>query len=510
MIDSEFENKLIYNEFSTEQREHFFKRSNHKFLHNIDTFYYSVLLYNDFDTNTDDENVIYLRNYFKRFGTDSFDVCTPIHIDNCNVQLNYRNFSFGGFYKTCIECPEEFDIFIADSVPTDITSQIIVQIRSCSLWLNGVQKAFEKSYEVIQAICEQFKLQVQEVKENRIDYCWHTNCIQRADVYLAPQRFADMEVSRFNRINYQYQLKKINNEIESDYISLGKRSDKCFVRIYLKSKEVVEKGYKSWFLKLWFFNGLINFYDLYVYERLFILRKWKKIDVVRLQFYLEFGSNDLYKHLIHQLIDSDNLDYTAINKLANELTPAVTMIINIEYQTTRKSSKSYCLIKYKDNSKYGVAARIYDYLDNRRMITDYLTHSTLRLVDLTKDSNKSRAPYTDFWNRLRNTKQIDVSCSNNRVKLIREYARNLDKELVKKRMCNAVVTYTLYCKGINEDKIRDDVVGAMVRLNDNDIENMKRFKGKKIKQLNHQNFNGMLENANCNIGFIDLESGELL
>lgn len=50
----------------------------------------------------------------------------------------------------------------------------------------------------------------------------------------------------------------------------------------------------------------------------------------------------------------------------------------------------------------------------------------------------------------------------------------------------------------------------MVRLNDNDMKNMKRFKTRKIKQLNHQNFDGMLDNANCNIGLINLESGELL
>lgn len=510
MINDNAKNCLIYSEFSKEQQEHFFNRIDQKFLHNIDTFYYSVLLYNDFDRNTEDSSVIALRKYFKSLESDSFDVCIPVHIENCDEQLNYRNFTFSAYYNNCIECPDEFDIFIADSVPTDITSQIVVQHRSCGLWLRGCQASFEKSYIVLQALCSKFDLQIQEVKENRIDYCWHTNCIQRADVYFAPQKFAEMEVSRFKRINYQYQLKKINNEIESDYISLGKRSDKCFVRIYLKSKEVVEQGYKSWFLKLWYFNGLINFYDLYVYERLFVLRNWKKIDVVRLQYYLEFGSDQVKKKKINDLLDADNLDYTAINTLANELVPPVTMILNIEYQTTRKSSKSYCLIKYKDNSKYGVAARIYDYLDNRRMITDYLTHSTLRLVDLTKDSNKARAPYTDFWNRLRNTKQIDVSSSNNRVKLIRDYARNLDKELVKKRMCNSVVTFSLYCKGINEDKIQDDILGSIVRLNDNDIESMKRFKTKKSKLLNNQNFADMLDDVQCTVGLIDMESGELL
>ena len=38
---------------------------------------------------------------------------------------------------------------------------------------------------------------------------------------------------------------KVGSEgYEIDYVSMGKRSDKVFIRIYLKSKEVIEKNYK--------------------------------------------------------------------------------------------------------------------------------------------------------------------------------------------------------------------------------------------------------------------------
>lgn len=73
-----------------------------------------------------------------------------------------------------------------------------------------------------------------------------------------------MQVSRYKRINYQYQFKP-NNEYENDYISLGKRNDKCFVRMYLKTKEVIEQGYKPWFINEWYYNQLISRYDYYVY-----------------------------------------------------------------------------------------------------------------------------------------------------------------------------------------------------------------------------------------------------
>ena len=37
---------------------------------------------------------------------------------------------------------------------------------------------------------------------------------------------------------------KVGSEgYEIDYVSMGKRSDKVFIRIYLKSKEVIEKNY---------------------------------------------------------------------------------------------------------------------------------------------------------------------------------------------------------------------------------------------------------------------------
>ena len=32
-----------------------------------------------------------------------------------------------------------------------------------------------------------------------------------------------------------------DDELEKDYIAIGRRGDKCFIRIYLKSKEVVQQ-----------------------------------------------------------------------------------------------------------------------------------------------------------------------------------------------------------------------------------------------------------------------------
>ena len=72
---------------------------------------------------------------------------------------------------------------------------------------------------------------------------------------------------------------------------MGKRSDKVFIRIYLKSKEVIEKNYKPWFFKVWLFNGLINRYDLYCYEECYKKHSWQYLDTARLKYYSEYGSD---------------------------------------------------------------------------------------------------------------------------------------------------------------------------------------------------------------------------
>ena len=66
-----------------------------------------------------------------------------------------------------------------------------------------------------------------------------------------------MRVDRFK--NATYVTNKVGSEdYEIDYVALGKRSDKVFVRIYQKTREVIEQNYKPWFFQIWEMNGLIS------------------------------------------------------------------------------------------------------------------------------------------------------------------------------------------------------------------------------------------------------------
>ena len=502
MIDSRFKNKscLILNELTEELRRFWFELKQQKFLHNIDTFYYSVKLSNDFTKDSKDVSAKQLRSFFSRLSPASYeDDLIPLFFNGLQGIYNYRPYIRCGFYTICIECPEQFDILIAPSVPKgaegeSVTSEIICQIRSCMLWMHGVHESFRKSFEAVKGICQFFRLEIIEVKENRIDYCWHSNYLQNPEEYFRIDRFAKMQVSRYRRIHMEYAFGP-NDEYECDYICLGRRSDKCFVRIYLKSKEVIEQAYKPWFFKIWLFHGLINRYDLYLYEQAFLNGSWDYIDMARLEFYREHGGD---KNLISEC--SDILDGRKavaaehIRKLADHLTPRVTLITNVEYQTMRRSSKSYTLLPLKDNSCFGVCRRIYDYFDNRRLISDYLTHSILRLVNPDeKDTNKSRRGYVAFWSALRHTKQVDVAVPPPKLKLIRDYSRRLNSNIIKSRMLNQAVTYGIYTRGINDDDVLEDCTEALLRLNDNDIERMRQYKHKKVRQYDNEQLADTIE-----------------
>lgn len=498
----------IQSEFSGQQNEYLFKKKNQKFLHNIDTFYYSVTFQNDFsdtDVISDDESVNkfvrLFNNYAASFANvNQYDGFISFELPNCDYNLLYSRKGYAGFYNHCVSVPDTFDCYITTKVPNLDTASIIVQIRSGALWKLGAKKAFDYSFKFIQCLVdyinsfnEGYSLIISDVKENRVDYAYHTNYLSNPETYLRIDNFSKMQVSSFRRITYQYQFDS-NDEYENDYVALGKRGDKCFVRMYLKSKEVVEQGYKSFFIGLWYYNGLINYYDKYVLENLYELRNWKLKDIIRLQFYYDYGSDPDYKEKCYHAMESyfvkGQCNYDYISKLADLLTPKITTVMNIEFQTMRKMSKSFCLIDHGRNS--GDCKRIYDYLDNHALIVDYLTYYTLRLVNRNTALKKSDCELTAFWEALRRTRLIDVRKTKNKEKLHREYSRNHDYNLMKNRFIHTAVNLSIYANGTDYNKdLINTVADTLCLLNDNDVRKANNYRLKTSKRFG-QDYKGEL------------------
>ena len=109
--------------------------------------------------------------------------------------------------------------------------------------------------------------------------------------------------------------------------------------------------------------------------------------------------------------------------------------------------------------------RIYDYLDNRKIICDYLTSKVFRLAEAhvpgKNDSNKSRRDNCAFWERLRSCRVDCFYIPSVERELVRTYARNLSSQVVKSRAVKAMVTYGIYAKGINDDDPKQDFIDAL-------------------------------------------------
>lgn len=506
-------------------KEYWYSKKEKKFLHNVDTFYYSVKLYNDFTRNSVDPDVARFRRVMESYQKMDTQSTVFREVPFRGHEVYYHHGTFGWYYsfilqvqdyvkdqtKDQFEIKNQFDILIAPVVPPaasgigSVTSEIIVQIRSEMLWQLGAALAFERSYEYVQQLCAYFKLSIAEVKENRMDFAWHTNALQDPETYFRVDHLSEMQVSRFSGVTYHYKFKNVRqpgkktpaflecaqddtayeNSYEWDYLSLGKRGDKCFVRIYLKTKEVVENGYKGWFLKLWQLQGLISRYDLYVLEKAYERRRWNYCDIARLEFVLEYDDTltEADRARIRAAIDTERPDYVMIRRLARRYTPALTKIINVEFQTMRKMLKTYELVPIRDNADKGAAKRIYDLLANRRLITDSLTHNTLRLVRPDgDDSNKYRADYTDFWKRLRGTKQVDVMPNKHQLKIVRNYSSKLNMEMRKTRAARAVSSFALTLTRNPETSIYEDAAELLAILNDNDMHRLFQYKHVRLRQ----------------------------
>lgn len=503
--------KKWYADFS--QKDFWFSLKKDKFLHNIDTFYYSIKCKNDFLRDTADIGVLAYRAFIDKLRDQvTYD---GILCEFGEKNLLYRRCTFAGMYDACWSVPDYYDIFVMSVAPPcnatgDLsqTTEIVVQIRSHALWLMGISAAYQDSLCYVLAFMQRYRFEVDFVQENRLDYCWHTNYLQDPESYLNPERFSKMYVSRLDP-NFQ-QVGSFSPVYRDGYqysfMSMGKRSQSVYFRMYDKVREVLEMHYKPWFFQLWLFHGLISRYDLYCYEYCYKIEKkaarYNAMAKARLSWAYEYlfpydGSRE-YELLSQDAIElklkiyrilkenylSDNPE--AIASIADQLTPLVTRIFNIEYQTNRRFSKTFVL---PDLQPYYVSPngindkRINDILLCRPLVADYLTYYTLRLTDPAAGCRKKDAPLCAFWVRLRQTKMVDAKLHSKDLKLVREYVRNLDKETVKRRLLSSAITYGFYNQGDNSNTPEDDVVSCLCRLNDNDLETYWRKKNHRRSTL---------------------------
>ena len=509
----------IFNEFTSEEQEYFFGCIAHKTLHHIDTLYYSVKIREDrviegyFES---PEIIRFIRDLEDAKQTKQQDYEREVSFHDLSVEL--KSFSL---YAYCLSENEMYDIFVAKTVPTFETPRVVVQLRTQALILKGVEPAIRESFNRVRSILSFYGIEVEELNENRIDYAWHTNCIQNVNYFMDDEYLkehlksqARNGVKHFNPQTYDY-----------NYLAIGNRKSNCiFARIYDKTREVIEQAYKGFFMDRWLDNGLISRYDYYCLQKAYERRSYTVgLLVGRIEWYLEHGkSEDLKAKLLKlketcdikssnskelrrvldesglsDLSDLDPVDLDSIDsckKALNGILPAVTTVVNVEYQTKRAFYNS--LTKMLNGISTKTDDPIYDRISKillcERSICDYLTSFTgfmcfvrdrsANLLEPGLDDDPEKL-YADFWKRIRSTKIKQ----DGDVRLFRTYSRHSDIKRMESQLMGKIAAYSMLIRAdAKEDyTFTADICDALCTLNDNDMINQveRRMAAFKVAEL---------------------------
>jgi len=475
MIPKEIKASPIFGEFSPEEQDRYFDLSREKVCAHVDTLYYTVSIFND--------------------GNDCPEVVAQLLADLHNAKIKKTLYptsvsEFYGLsmqttrfvhYEYCLRREEEFDIFVSSILPNPFTPRIVVQLRSRLLVQAGEYQAVCKSFAFVENILQAYGLDVSEIKENRIDYAFHTNLVQNPYKFFSDSMLLKKLKSK---LRIYHKVGEIGKSIDIDYISFGHRaSNDIYVRIYNKSREVVEKNYKVFFIDKWYKDKLINAYDHYVYTKAYQLKSYVTgILVSRIDWYLEHGSNEDIKDELKAVRDScyvrsDNVD--ELREKVDKYLPKVTLIMNVEYQTKRKfysTMNEWIEIHQKAYLEDGVFMgfyekgalplfRLFSILACRAEICNYLTGTSLCFVDKkgTKDEK-----FMYWWRRIHEC-QIE-EYDKRIIDLWRTHEHHADLEKTKRRACGTVASISiLRNNGLKNSTFLEDVSDVLCTLNDNNF-----------------------------------------
>ncbi len=446
----------FYNELSEVQQRQYFDAKDKNFLPSVDNIYYSLMLSEDCKDNTLLKPLMRQLDFLK---SEAMEYHQPQDYSE-GLQLDLKSFKM---YKYCLTCPDLYDIFILGQFMSDVTPRIVVQIRAYGLWIYGVDKMLADSYNHVLSIFNPYGCTIESCRENRIDYCYHTNAVMNPE-----KIFSDRSINKhmYTTKERWTQVGRIEHEegqifLRKDYFALGNRNtNDVFIRFYNKALEVIEQGYKGFFFEIWLQNGLISFYDRYCFEKAFLERNFDYVHKAKLQFYVEYGTDKRVKREFELALVDKNTTLREFKRLAILYMPEVTTVMNIEFETKRR------FYYFSDAFIDGVLAtapsrdsvpevlkRLYKILDNRAVFLKYLTKNTVSFNSA-------------WWERLRSTKLSGLDINE---ELVRDYTNKLDYELVKKRFINTVATNAVYNENLESDFLTD-ISDALSNLNDNHVQ----------------------------------------
>ena len=472
-----------FNELSEKDKEEWFSLTYKKVEHHFDSLYYTVSIEND-KVDNDHPGMVALIENLRELKKQKLQNLSE-SLEFCSLDVHFAGFSI---YQYHLQLSENFDIFIADNIPNDDTPRFCIQLRTRMLVYEGEFKAIEISFSYVKFICQNFGLTINSVLENRIDYAFHTNLIQKS------VEFFDLDYFRehLKTKTKTFAMFGSTSEYEVNTVWFGQRgSNSYFVRMYNKTREVVEQGYKGFFIEIWYDKKLINKYDRYVYRRAYELKSYVSgVLIGRCEWYIQYGQNDEIKEMLKNLIiqcyaNSDNCPQ--IEKKIRDLLPPVTVVNNIEFQTKRKFYQSCeaCInesvFKFKGVQEL---KRIYKVLFFKREFCDYLTEKVVCFVEK-KGIKKEKM--VDWWSRIHSCKMKFTDPSV--MSLYRSFERSADLARIRKRLLVDIAKFTVLKKNSKDiSSLEEDISDVLADINDNDIQavNQSLKEGKLPRLVNYQ------------------------
>lgn len=491
----------FFKELSPAKQKDYLGLRREKFLPTIDNLYFSIFLEGDrkeFDSPNGLTDLLSALEKTKQEVIKTHETVDFAH----GLSMTLKSYTY---YSLCLTEQDLYDIFVCKAIPNEATPRIVVQLRAFGLWTHGVDVILNDAYNRIEGILRDYcgnTFAIRKCRENRVDYCYHTNAISNVSRLIEK----DSRTRRVKNLESNLSSYVIHGERESaeggsifndDYICLGKvKSNNVRARIYDKVKEVIEMGYKDFFFKIWYDNGLISYYDKWCMEYAFPYRNTDYLYKAAVAFYVEHcfedqcyatktgicdeccnecvtcDNNDYYMECCYAL-DDNNKNLADFKKLAREHMPEVTRILNIEYETKRKfyyySDKFIEGFKTVERTIPKPLERIYQILDNKGIFLDYLTGKTLSFYS-GKDEN-GEPNYLAWWKRLRKTKLGGIKADE---KLLREYSFMMDKRCVQRRAISAVASNAVYDDNIDSGFV-EDFSDFMANLTDNEANEMTKI-----------------------------------
>ena len=483
MDSKTLKNTRIFEEHDNDFSKNWFKYKGKSFISHIDTLYFMVKPKCENWREDERKNRLFAVLRQKKESANEKNERVPI-FEDIYEGLEVEPFQGLMMYSFNFALVDNFNIFVCEFPPNGKTPPIMVQLRSQTLWINGLKKSFDTACECVEKILGGFGIEIDGINENRIDYAFHTNYIQDLMSYFPEKKLKKMQISNFARWHkegYFYQ-----DELGCDYFTLGRRkSNNVFFRVYNKTQEVIEKGYKQFFIAMWLNEGLISKYDEYVLSRAFNYGAYFSKDKARCEFYCQYGKDGEIKREIAKNLEDPETPAGWYTKRAKGLVPDITLVCNVEFQTKRKF---YDRLKLPELSgEETCRRRMYNIFTQLHSLIQFLTHDTVRFIKYKgkyADAPRLECPDADWWDRLRSTKPLEYS-DEWLVDYFREYQYRLDKERQKQTSINKMARMAAYEKLEAEDDstAKDDVMEFLSSLNDNDLKKYYKMRSFALKDL---------------------------